>query len=62
MLVLVMGGIWLFFYYLFTSRDRGPYNRRYKRPNTASDRKIAAVLAAVITLGLFLFATISHRF
>jgi ABC-type transport system involved in cytochrome c biogenesis permease subunit len=57
MFFLVVAGIWLFFYYIGTSRDRGPYNWKHKPP---PDRKLAAGCATVVTAMLFAAAFLSN--
>jgi hypothetical protein len=58
--VMVFAGVWLFVYYICTSRNRGPYNWKHKPPSTSSDRRIAAVLATVVTATLFIWAFVSN--
>ncbi|MDD1452659.1 hypothetical protein NHF48_019780 [Sphingomonas sp. H160509] len=52
MFLAILGGVWLFFFYMFTSKARGPYNRRARGPSMSNDTLFAAITATIIT-GLF---------
>lgn len=46
---LVVGGVWLFFFVMFDSKARGPYNMRSKSGGS-NDTMFAAITATIITV------------